>query len=129
MTVENVTTNDRNAPPRQRRRVYSSMISPFGYLPLVRRCLRPYLKMQPDLLALSSLSVRDADGQTRRNPLGAQLPREIPVASPWLTGLLDPSMELARKHGYRVVAPWETNRGCPYSCTFCDWGSNTLSKL
>lgn len=24
---------------------------------------------------------------------------------------------------------WETNRGCPYSCVFCDWGSNTFSKL
>jgi putative methyltransferase len=24
---------------------------------------------------------------------------------------------------------WETNRGCPYSCSFCDWGSNTLSKI
>lgn len=24
---------------------------------------------------------------------------------------------------------WETNRGCPYGCSFCDWGSSTLSKL
>lgn len=24
---------------------------------------------------------------------------------------------------------WETNRGCPYSCNFCDWGSNTMSKV
>ena len=23
----------------------------------------------------------------------------------------------------------ETNRGCPYGCTFCDWGSATLSKV
>jgi putative methyltransferase len=23
----------------------------------------------------------------------------------------------------------ETNRGCPYSCTFCDWGSNVLAKV
>ena len=23
----------------------------------------------------------------------------------------------------------ETNRGCPYSCSFCDWGSNTTSKV
>lgn len=23
----------------------------------------------------------------------------------------------------------ETNRGCPYSCSFCDWGSNTNSKV
>src|SRR5262249_42218501 len=26
-------------------------------------------------------------------------------------------------------AVWETNRGCPYSCSFCDWGSNIMSKV
>jgi putative methyltransferase len=26
-------------------------------------------------------------------------------------------------------ATWESNRGCPYSCAFCDWGSSTLSKV
>jgi putative methyltransferase len=24
---------------------------------------------------------------------------------------------------------WETNRGCPYSCSYCDWGSATMSKI
>jgi putative methyltransferase len=28
-----------------------------------------------------------------------------------------------------VIAVWETNRGCPYSCSFCDWGSATMSKI
>jgi len=26
-------------------------------------------------------------------------------------------------------ASWETNRGCPYQCTFCDWGSATFTKM
>jgi len=26
-------------------------------------------------------------------------------------------------------ATLETNRGCPYSCSFCDWGSSTMSKV
>jgi len=26
-------------------------------------------------------------------------------------------------------ASWETTRGCPYSCSFCDWGSSTMSKI
>jgi len=26
-------------------------------------------------------------------------------------------------------ATLETNRGCPYSCSFCDWGSATMAKL
>ncbi len=29
----------------------------------------------------------------------------------------------------RWVMIWETNRGCPFSCTFCDWGSATQSKV
>lgn len=31
--------------------------------------------------------------------------------------------------GKSVNAIWETNRGCPYKCTFCDWGSATNSKI
>ena len=31
--------------------------------------------------------------------------------------------------GVQWVAPWETNRGCPYACTFCDWGSATNTKM
>ena len=27
------------------------------------------------------------------------------------------------------LASWETNRGCPFSCTYCDWGSATNSKV
>ena len=27
------------------------------------------------------------------------------------------------------MALWETNRGCPFSCTFCDWGMATGSKV
>lgn len=28
-----------------------------------------------------------------------------------------------------VILPFETDRGCPFQCTFCDWGSNTFSKM
>jgi putative methyltransferase len=31
--------------------------------------------------------------------------------------------------GRWVIATLETNRGCPYSCSFCDWGSATMSKV
>jgi putative methyltransferase len=37
---------------------------------------------------------------------------------------------LVAAHGPALLnAVWETNRGCPYSCSFCDWGSNTMSKI
>ncbi|MCB1690389.1 MAG: radical SAM protein [Halioglobus sp.] len=46
---------------------------------------------------------------------------EIP--SPYLTGEFEPWFE----GNFRSVL--ETNRGCPYGCTYCDWGSATLSKV
>lgn len=49
------------------------------------------------------------------------------IPSPYLTGCFDPV--LRKRPGARWVAPWETNRGCPFSCAFCDWGSLTLAKV
>jgi radical SAM superfamily enzyme YgiQ (UPF0313 family) len=46
---------------------------------------------------------------------------EIP--SPYLSGLLDDF--LAR--GFTPII--ETNRGCPFSCTYCNWGSATVAKV
>ena len=46
------------------------------------------------------------------------------VPSPYLNGMLDPFLADAR------LAPIiETNRGCPYSCTYCCWGQATQSKI
>jgi len=49
------------------------------------------------------------------------------LPSPYLTNLV---WELVDKvDGVRWIASWETNRGCPYQCTFCDWGSATFTKM
>jgi hypothetical protein len=31
--------------------------------------------------------------------------------------------------GIEVVIPYELTRGCPYSCTFCDWNSGLTNKV
>ena len=49
------------------------------------------------------------------------------VPSPYLTGVLDPLLHTNK--GKKWVGIWETNRGCPFSCTFCDWGSAVASKV
>lgn len=33
------------------------------------------------------------------------------------------------EHPQGVVAAWETSRGCPFRCSYCDWGSATMSKV
>jgi putative methyltransferase len=48
------------------------------------------------------------------------------LPSPYLTGVFD---ELFATLPYRWQAVWETNRGCPYQCTFCDWGSAIATRL
>jgi len=45
--------------------------------------------------------------------------------SPYLTGVFDDLFALP----YQYHAVWETNRGCPYACTFCDWGSLIAQKI
>lgn len=49
------------------------------------------------------------------------------IPSPYLTGFFDTLI----KNYPDVIwnATLETNRGCPYQCTFCDWGSLTYSKI
>lgn len=49
------------------------------------------------------------------------------VPSPYVEGVFEPLMK-ANQHE-QWIALWETNRGCPFSCTFCQWGSATQAKL
>lgn len=49
------------------------------------------------------------------------------IPSPYLTGVFDKL--IAETEGVEWNATLETNRGCPYACTFCDWGSLTYNKV
>ena len=52
---------------------------------------------------------------------------ELDWPSPYLTGVFD---SLLDEHpDIEWVPTLETDRGCPYQCTFCDWGSATASKM
>lgn len=50
---------------------------------------------------------------------------EIP--SPYLSGVFDKIIE--ENPGIEWNGTLETNRGCPFQCTFCDWGSLTYNKV
>jgi len=67
----------------------------------------------------SSVSFRSNSSikSTERAPRIKSL-AEIP--SPYLTGLFDKLM--ADNPNEAWIGLWETNRGCPYTCSYCEWG-------
>lgn len=49
------------------------------------------------------------------------------IPSPYLLGYFDKMMSEHPDIEWNTTL--ETNRGCPYACTFCDWGSLTYNKV
>ncbi len=46
------------------------------------------------------------------------------IPSPYLTGMLDEFLDSAE-----YLPLLETNRGCPFACTFCAWGISAMDKV
>ena len=80
-----------------------------------------------DWSAIGGISYIAADGRWIRNPNVPRIRDLSEVPSPYLGGLLDNLM--AENPDEHWIGLWETNRGCPFQCTFCDWGSATAAKL
>lgn len=53
--------------------------------------------------------------------------QDLQIPSPYLTGVFD--FIIKKYPDVMWAMSLETNRGCPYSCTFCDWGGTTYSKV
>jgi len=51
-------------------------------------------------------------------------PKEYDYESPYLTGILDPFIK-----DKNCIPLFESNRGCPFSCTYCAWGVSQLSRV
>jgi 2-(S-pantetheinyl)-carbapenam-3-carboxylate methyltransferase len=88
--------------------------------------LRESLQPRPDWGAVPGISYRDG-GRTHRTE-SRRLPT-LDFPSPYLAGYFDGAVADIADRGFRPVAFLETNRGCPYSCSFCDWGMATMSKI
>ncbi len=69
------------------------------------------------------LTYREVGGGVTRTGDRDRIVELDTIPSPYLLGLLDP---FGAAHAGAII---ETNRGCPYGCTFCDWGSATLSRI
>jgi putative methyltransferase len=80
-----------------------------------------------DLAAIPGLYLPGGEGGHRYTG-----PAEVPTRfdhSPYVDQSAYYERLVERSGGRHFEAIWETNRGCPYSCNFCDWGSATMSKV
>lgn len=87
--------------------------------------LRELLKERPDFQGLMGISYNQSGRLVTTAP-GPRLGKDLPVPSPYLDGSLDDF--LGQENGGRI-ALWETNRGCPFACCFCDWGVRTKNRV
>ena len=80
-----------------------------------------------DLKNIPNISFLDKNGVYKNTPNLSRLKNFDNVPSPYLNGIFDNLIK--ENPNEKWLASWETNRGCPFSCTYCDWGSATNSKV
>lgn len=80
----------------------------------------------PDYTKIKGLLINN-NGETIDTGSQPRIDNLDEIPSPYLSGIFDNLM--AKHPEIRWNATLETNRGCPYACTFCDWGSLTYNKV
>jgi len=66
---------------------------------------------------------RRSDGEVVRQPMWGRKKEVDDIPSPWLTGIQDEFFD------GRLAPMIETNRGCPFTCTFCCQGTGFYTKV
>lgn len=94
-----------------------------------RELVKLLLARPADLATTSvpGLSVRRADGSVRTTAERERIDDLDVIPSPFLTGAI-PMTDAAGSFRYDV-ALMETNRGCPYKCSFCYWGGAVGQRM
>ena len=77
---------------------------------------------------IQGLSFRDDNGIIHNTGIRDRIKDFSLIPSPYLSGFFDELIEIVGD-SHNWLASWESNRGCPFACTYCDWGSATNSKV
>ncbi len=80
-----------------------------------------------DWRAVASISYLTDGGRLAVNPRAPRITSLDDIPSPYLEHVFDDLLRDNPQHEWLVTC--ETNRGCPFSCTFCDWGSATATHV
>ncbi|MFX4223895.1 MAG: B12-binding domain-containing radical SAM protein [Thalassobaculum sp.] len=80
-----------------------------------------------DWSEIRGVSYRATDGTVVRTPKRVRFRNLSEVPSPFLDGTFVPVMRANPDEKW--IGLWETNRGCPFKCAFCDWGSAVADRV
>jgi len=80
-----------------------------------------------DGAAIQGASFLGKNGDYVRTPNPPRVRDLDEIPSPFLSGVFD--RLIAANPNECWIGLWETNRGCPFQCTFCDWGSAVAAKV
>ncbi len=97
-----------------------------------RSLLLELLDSRPELERVPCISYQRSQETISTKLLTSHLPKKIvdeELPSPYLLGYFDPMVAEVLAAEKRVWALWETSRGCPYSCTFCEWGAAGFNSV
>jgi radical SAM superfamily enzyme YgiQ (UPF0313 family) len=95
-----------------------------GEIPVLK-LLEHYREQRWDLVP--SIAYLDQFGNYNRNPMIERIRDLNTIPSPYLEGTFDSLM--ANNPNISWSSMWETNRGCPFSCAYCAWGSGNKKKV
>ncbi|MCA8947867.1 MAG: B12-binding domain-containing radical SAM protein [Planctomycetes bacterium] len=80
-----------------------------------------------DLDGIAGTSWRTAGGEFRRCERDQEFSKDLDLyPSPYLEGLYDEVLAAHPELEFQAIL--ETNRGCPFQCTFCYWGKGGMSR-
>ena len=74
---------------------------------------------------IQAATINKGKGDMTKFAKKAMIPNINILPSPYLNHVFDDILKLP----YSFQAIWETNRGCPYGCAYCDWGFSNSKKI
>lgn len=88
---------------------------------IITESLSPY----PDYTQIAGLSIRGEDLSAVKTAPSVRIMDLSVLPSPYLSGVFD----FLVGSSFLLNASQETTRGCPYACTYCDWGGDSFKKV